>query len=592
MINGVWRKFLDMIAGRRFRYVSHRIITVVSVVVTTSLLALILFYTWSHNENIRSNNERSMRNVTESVSISLQTVMLAGYADIAQIFADRLKDTQGVVDFRILRVDGNEAFHDNTTIDDVNRRRGEETFEPRTETKVIPVLPPDHQGLRTAVDERRILPLYEGEGEEKSLTFLAPILNGEKCHKCHGQAKPVRGVLKLTTSLKMVEADIRRSWMQAVFILVLAVTAILAVTAGLVRRSVVQPIITLSNAMADVSKGELEMAVPVLGHDELGAMAHSFNHMTGELRRSLEGFVTEHDKLTTIILSADEGMVVTDPKGKVVLVNPAGERILGKPAERIIAEGIGSVFDNPEQMQTWLARPGGTKDEMIEFNDRILSVSATTVHSDDDVRTGTTVLIRDVTEIKRMEEWLRNRSLIDGLTGLGNRRFLDNALAREMERAAVQGDLLSILIFDIDHFKKFNDTYGHDQGDRVLKEVAECLRSTLRAADIPCRYGGEEFLVILRFADRTGAFTIADRIRQNIQAMVLSGLPTVTVSVGVAFYHDFRPGNPVAFVEHADRALYTAKRSGRNRVIVAVPEANENGNDASLVSVSSAGEVS
>ncbi|MEO5373669.1 MAG: diguanylate cyclase [Alphaproteobacteria bacterium] len=568
-----WKLVLFVVDKVKFRYISQKLITAVSLAVTMSLLALILFYTRSQNDTIRTNNERSMRNVTESVSASLQTVMLAGYADIAQVFADRLKDTQGVVDFRILRNDGNEAFRDNTTIDEVNRRRGNEDFDQREETKVVPVLPSAHHGLKAAVDEKRIVTYYETDAnKEQFLTFLSPILNEQKCYKCHGQEPPVRGVLKLTTSLKLVEEDVERSWHQAVIILGLAITIIMAITAYLVRRSVVTPIVTISNAMAEVSHGELNLSVPVLGRDELGQMALSFNRMTDELRQTLSGFVSEQDKLTTIILSADEGMVVTDPRGKVVLVNPSCEQILGKTMTQVVAEGFESVFDDPDQMRAWLAEPAGAIDRVVEYNDRILSVSITTVHAENGAALGSTALIRDITETRRLEQELRNRSLVDGLTGLGNRRFLDQSLEREMERALNHGVMLSIAIFDIDHFKKFNDTYGHDQGDRVLRGVADSVRATVRAVDIPCRYGGEEFLVILRSTGRDGATVIADRLRQAIEAMVLEGLPTVTVSIGVASFHDFLPETPVRFVEHADKALYTAKRSGRNRVVVARPE--------------------
>lgn len=551
--------------------IGHKLITAVGIAVTIGLLSLVIFYTEAHEENLKVNNERTMRNVTQSVIESLQTVMLAGYADVAQIFADRLKEIPGVVDFRILRIDGNEAFRDNATINDVNRRRGQEDFTPRDEEAVIPVLAATHADFRAAVERRAITTFYETDSEgRRFLTFLAPIPNEDKCHKCHGQAKPVRGVLKLTTALAPVEEDVARSWRQAVGILAVAIALIMGVTAYLVRRSVVSPIVSMSHAMAEVSGGQLGRSVPVHRRDELGVMARSFNQMTDELRQSMDGFTSEQNKLTTIIQSADEGMVVTDPAGRVVLVNPAAEAILGKAAGTIIAEGIDNVLADPVRMREWLALPGGVSAQIVPFGDKVLSVTAATIVTGDGQVMGSTALFRDITEARRLEEQLRERSQTDGLTGLGNRRFLDMALAREVVRAVDQKAPLSIMMFDIDHFKRFNDTFGHDQGDRVLKAVAEAVRATVRTVDIPCRYGGEEFLVILRSTGLDGAAVIAERLREAVEAMVVDG-QKVTISIGVAAWQSAGAEDAAGFVAVADQALYAAKGGGRNRVMLAQP---------------------
>ncbi|MBX9635683.1 MAG: cell wall metabolism sensor histidine kinase WalK, partial [Magnetospirillum sp.] len=355
----------------RSDFIGHKLILAVGVAVSIGLLALVTFYAGRQEANIKAHNERTMRNVTESVIESLQTVMLAGYADIAQVFADKLKSVPGVVDFRILRIDGNEAFRDNKTIADVNKRRGQEDFLTRDEENVVPVLASSHRDFRRALEERRIVTFYETSSDgEEFLTFLAPVLSEDKCQKCHGKVNPVRGVLKLTTSLGPVSEDVRRSWLQSILVLAVAIITIMVVTNLLIRRSVVSPIITMSTAMAEVSRGELSLRVPVLSGDELGQMAKSFNHMTDELRATLRGFESERNKLTTIILSADEGMVVTDPGGRVVLVNPAAERLLGKHADRIIQDGFLSILDDPKRMHDWLHRPSGVKGEIIHYGDR------------------------------------------------------------------------------------------------------------------------------------------------------------------------------------------------------------------------------
>ncbi len=160
----------------------------------------------------------------------------------------------------------------------------------------------------------------------------------------------------------------------------------------------------------------------------------------------------------------------------------------------------------------------------------------------------------------------------DALTGLYNRRYLMEGLTREMARAQRYAVPLSILLLDLDHFKRINDTYGHLMGDTVLETIGTLLRDTLRAIDIPGRYGGEEFCVVLPETPMEDACLLAERIRQRVAAAVFQapgGLPVaITCSIGVAQLRE-GPRDIAAMLEDADRALYQAKASGRNRVMVA-----------------------
>jgi diguanylate cyclase (GGDEF)-like protein len=158
---------------------------------------------------------------------------------------------------------------------------------------------------------------------------------------------------------------------------------------------------------------------------------------------------------------------------------------------------------------------------LVELQGRILNVFASTITASDGHAIGSAALLRDVTEEKRLEEELRRLSQTDALTGLYNRRFLDQSLETEFHRARRSGTRLSVIMFDVDHFKRFNDTHGHDQGDRVLRAVAETLRAALRNYDLPCRYGGEEFLAILPNTDAPGAFAVAERLRKDIFEMTV-----------------------------------------------------------------------
>ncbi|WP_196140350.1 diguanylate cyclase [Aliikangiella sp. G2MR2-5] len=166
---------------------------------------------------------------------------------------------------------------------------------------------------------------------------------------------------------------------------------------------------------------------------------------------------------------------------------------------------------------------------------------------------------------------LKKKSYTDSLTFLYNRRHFDDKFEKEFSLACYHGSELSLLMMDIDHFKKFNDTYGHSEGDRVIKFVARSLKNNVRQPLIPCRYGGEEFAVILPRTDKKSAAVLAERIRKVIEENSLKSKP-ITVSIGVASIHDELSsgevlGSPKHLFTCADKALYQAKEQGRNRVV-------------------------
>jgi len=172
----------------------------------------------------------------------------------------------------------------------------------------------------------------------------------------------------------------------------------------------------------------------------------------------------------------------------------------------------------------------------------------------------------------QLREALRNESIRDPLTGLYNRRYLEEMLERETRRAVRAEHGLGLLMLDLDHFKSFNDTYGHDAGDTVLRETAAFLLKSVRAEDIVCRFGGEEFIVILPVADLRVTQARAERIRSKLRELPVlhqgHSLGIITVSVGVAELPQHGT-SPKELIESADAALYCAKREGRDRVMVA-----------------------
>ncbi len=172
-------------------------------------------------------------------------------------------------------------------------------------------------------------------------------------------------------------------------------------------------------------------------------------------------------------------------------------------------------------------------------------------------------------EIEALQAQLREQAIRDGLTGLYNRRYLDEMLGRELSRAARKHMPVSLIMLDIDHFKSFNDQYGHEVGDRVLQELGRLLLKKARREDIPCRYGGEEFLVVLWGADLEAAQGKAEQWRQafsELRVLHQGIMLHATLSAGVATYPEH--GEKGADVlRRADQAMYAAKHAGRNQVI-------------------------
>lgn len=187
---------------------------------------------------------------------------------------------------------------------------------------------------------------------------------------------------------------------------------------------------------------------------------------------------------------------------------------------------------------------------------------------------------QEIEQLQQSLEEARSENLVDPLTTLSNRKFFDGALIKVVAEARHKNESLALLMIDIDHFKSFNDRYGHLTGDQVLRLVGASVKNNIKGRDIAARYGGEEFVIALPSTALQPAITVADHIRQAVMTKELmrrsSGerLGRVTVSIGAALLR--ADDTPQLLLERADRCLYAAKRHGRNRVICeADPEASE-----------------
>jgi diguanylate cyclase (GGDEF)-like protein len=181
-------------------------------------------------------------------------------------------------------------------------------------------------------------------------------------------------------------------------------------------------------------------------------------------------------------------------------------------------------------------------------------------------------------EVRLLYKTMHNLSIRDPLTGLFNRRYMEEALTQEQHRTLRNGAQLAVIMIDIDHFKQFNDNFGHDGGDAILRALGEFFKEHVRGSDIACRYGGEEFILILSPSTAEGARQRAEKILEDARLLRAShakqDLGAITLSLGVAIFPD-HASEAAAIVKAADLALYQAKRGGRNRIVMSADKAGQ-----------------
>ncbi len=273
---------------------------------------------------------------------------------------------------------------------------------------------------------------------------------------------------------------------------------------------------------------------------------------------------------------------------RIIYVSPSCVRLLGWSAELLVGTlALAGVNDEdlPHVRETVQALKGGEVEEArLVYRTRHrqggeiwLETALRATHDSESGKVnGVVAISRDMTEHKDLEERLATLATKDGLTGLANRRHFDDMLQQEWRRAERDGASVSLVMMDVDNFKKFNDQYGHQAGDSCLKTVAKAIAAEARRpADLAARYGGEEFVLLLPNTDEVGCALVAERIRAALEALKLPHAlnpPTkrVTMSIGGAtgWPNAESQGNHPSLIAAADRALYAAKHAGRDRFVM------------------------
>lgn len=313
---------------------------------------------------------------------------------------------------------------------------------------------------------------------------------------------------------------------------------------------------------------------------------------------------TNAEFLSDVIEHSGALIYAKDLNGRYELVNRKWEQVTKLPREKVLGATDLQVFPG-ETGQAFrdLDLQVIERGELIEHEEQLaessgvrwfLSMKFPLRTADGDIR-GLCGISTEITERKSQEhqvqelvkqlaverDYAQANSLMDPLTRLANRRQFDDLLSKEFYRLKRSGARLSLILLDVDHFKRFNDRYGHVEGDDCLRRVGQALRTVVgRASDVAARYGGEEFAVVLPETEAAGARTMAERIRRAVEELDIphadnSVMPRVTVSLGVATRYATELAAPESLVELADQALYRAKQAGRNRVEVEVRHPDE-----------------
>jgi diguanylate cyclase (GGDEF)-like protein len=267
----------------------------------------------------------------------------------------------------------------------------------------------------------------------------------------------------------------------------------------------------------------------------------------------------------------EDGICVVDASGQVVDANPALQRILKMPAVRLIGQRASEVL--PFWNKIGASATGEMFGTVVEIGERFFELRSNEISRNAARQVGKPLgrlwMLSDITERRLLMAEVEQLAITDPLTGLYNRRYFTERVQEEMERSRRLNHPLTVMMLDLDHFKRINDTYGHATGDEILILTAAVLEKSLRKIDFAARYGGEEFLVLLPETDLEESLVIGERLRIKVAEEPFEtsvGRIRITLSIGVASFTGNANLSVEELISWADHEMYAAKHEGRNRV--------------------------
>ncbi|SMB89764.1 PAS domain S-box-containing protein/diguanylate cyclase (GGDEF) domain-containing protein [Desulfonispora thiosulfatigenes DSM 11270] len=334
-------------------------------------------------------------------------------------------------------------------------------------------------------------------------------------------------------------------------------------------------------------------------------MIHSVPHIISAIRditerkQFEEALIESEEKYRSILNASPDDITITDLEGNILMISSAAKKMFGYKSDFnnfigmqlldfIIPEDVERAKSNLQQMYQGgnlkANEYHGVRQDQSIFD---IEVNSGFVYSANGLPDKMVFIIRDITERKLAERKIQKlvqqleiekniaqlNSITDSMTGLANRRYFDETLKTEFFRLRRSGSTLSLIMLDIDYFKKFNDSYGHLAGDQCLRMIATTLKTIIsRAPDIVARYGGEEFIIILPETDEDGAKALGERIRKAVEELAIPHCASdiakcVTASLGIVTVYPTELISPEQVLKQVDEALYCAKKRGRNRCL-------------------------
>lgn len=425
----------------------------------------------------------------------------------------------------------------------------------------------------------------------KYIDISCPIVEGQTNY----------GKVRIGYSLKKLEEELYSTAQKVIIIAIIAIVLGFLVSI-ILARIILRPVSELVDGVDKISFGDFGHQIKVTTTDELGLLAETFNRMSYNISvlytvSNKMNYVSDRDELLRIIMNNAIDALKAQ-KGSIMLLNDnnelelslvsghshemkklvtlkKGDGVAGTVAETgqpfVINRGENDElfkryeeFINRSQIDSLLCVPLKIEDRVIGVINIVNKKDNLKFHVND---TKLMMVLGAQAAVTINKAKVYEDSITDGMTKLYIHRYFQARLDAELSRSGRYGTKLALLLFDVDHFKKFNDTYGHQQGDIVLIETAQIVKDSVRLnIDIPCRYGGEEFTIIMPETDAAGAKVLAERLRKRIEAFEYTGQEKplhVTISIGISIFPDDST-EKLMLIKKADDALYRAKEAGRN----------------------------
>jgi len=496
--------------------------------------------------NAKENHTKQLKErltiLADTIVTSVHNMMITGNAGIVSDWVKGLKKTHGIEVVQILRADGVEAFSDNKTIEAVNRYLKSDRFEKKSslffqkdnEFEGFNICPVNKTKLEEVFKTSANRIFLEDGKNGKTLTILRPVPRVEECSICHGyDTNSVRGVVRISISAEGIDAE-----------------------------------------RAEMIENELTLSITVALAMFLVFGAYAFT-LIQKVKKGEE----EHKISSKVFNSTVEGIMITDLNGTITSVNPALEVTTGYSKKELLGKKPSILKSKKHEkdfyhkmlveMQKngrWVGEIWSHRKNGEEYPQH-LSISSI---DDDGGKVSHYVGVsRDITEQKEHEERVEFMAFHDNLTGLPNRRTFDKLVEVELAHAKRYGYIASVMFIDLDGFKAVNDIFGHEAGDKLLKEVSAMFVKAVREGDTVTRMGGDEFIILLpQIKQRQDVKNIGDKIVGLFQKpIVVDGNElNVGTSIGISMFPD--DGNtPATLVRNADEAMYSAKKAGKNRCL-------------------------